>query len=494
MFTEITPEQAGISSRSVSRFLQKLEQRGLYTHSVLLARGSRIFCEGYWAPYTADSLNRLYSQTKSFEGIAICLLADEGKLGLDDRIVDHFPEKIHCEIPAHLAHQTIRHMLTMQTSRPDDITWFVDKSAVDRTEFYLNNGSFDREPGLIWSYDSSGSQVLASLVEKLTGMRLLDYLKEKLFNAMGTFTTARILKTRNGDSWGDSAMLCTLRDVASFGWLLMNGGKYGDTQLIPEAIVKEATAAHVDNDHTGFTQGFYGHGYGYQIWRYMDGFAFVGMGGQLTVAFPERDLLFSVTGDNQGLPSAYPMILACLQDFILDALQNAPLPEDPEAYAQLQARLSSLHLKHIPGHTESPYQKQLQGVRYVCEENRMGITEFSFRFDSPDTGVFCYRNEQGYKELPFGLGKNVFGKFPQWGYSDEYGGLSGGEDFFYNCAASAAWREAQKLVLKVQIIDKYLGNFFAIFSFRDDTACVYISKTAEDFLSEYYGWINAKAE
>ena len=113
MFTEITPEQAGISSRSVAKFIQKMEQRGLYNHSVLLARGDRIFCEGYWAPYNADSLNRLYSQTKSFEGIAICLLADEGKLSLDDRIVDHFPEKIHREIPAHLSRQTIRHMLNM---------------------------------------------------------------------------------------------------------------------------------------------------------------------------------------------------------------------------------------------------------------------------------------------------------------------------------------------------------------------------------------------
>lgn len=493
MFTEITPEQAGISSRSVAKFIQKMEQRGLYNHSVLLARGDRIFCEGYWAPYNADSLNRLYSQTKSFEGIAICLLADEGKLSLDDRIVDHFPEKIHREIPAHLSRQTIRHMLNMQTCLTDP-AWFADKSAVDRTEYYLNKIPPFRNPGLVWQYDSAGSQVLTSLVEKLSGMRLLDYLKEKLFNAMGTFSTARILKTRNGDSWGDSALLCTLRDVASFGWLLMNGGKYGDTQLIPEALVQEAIAKQVDCDETGFGEAFHADGYGYQIWHFLDGFAFVGMGGQLTVAFPQRDLLFSITGDNQGYPGAYSLILACLQDFILDELQDSPLPENPEAFAELQSLLSSLQLKHIPGPTESAYQNTLNGVRYICEENRMDISEFSFRFDSEDTGVFCYRNAQGYKELPFGLGKNVFGKFPQWGYSDEYGGLSGGDDFFYDCAASAAWREEQKLVLKVQIIDKYLGNFFAIFSFRDGDACVHISKTAEDFLHEYYGWINAKAE
>ena len=493
MFTEITPEQAGISSRCVSKFIQKLEQRGLYTHSLLLAKGDQIFCESYWAPYNKDSLHRLYSQTKSFEGIGICLLAAEGKLNLDDPIVDYFPEKIRCEIPDYLSRQTIRHMLNMQTSITDP-AWFADKSIIDRTAHYLNNFSPFRNPGLVWQYDSSGSQVLASLVEKLSGMPMLDYLKEKLFNHLGTFTTATMLKTRNDDSWGDSAMLCTLRDVASFGLLLMKGGSYQGQQLIPEALVKEATAKLVDNDINGFGDGFHADGYGFQIWHYRDGFAFVGMGGQLTICFPERDLLFSITGDNQGYGGAYSLILSCLQDFILDELQDAPLPEDPEGYAALRSLTASMQLKHIPGPIASPYMDTLHGVRYVCEENRTGITEFTFRFDSPDTGVFCYRNEQGYKELPFGLGKNVFGKFPQWGYSDLHGGLPGGTDFYYDCAASASWRETQKLVLKVQIIDRYLGNFFAIFSFRDDIACVYLSKTAEDFLDEYYGWINAKAQ
>ncbi len=493
MFTEITPEQAGISSRAVVKFIQKLEQRGLYTHSVLLARGNRIFCEGYWPPYDRNSLNRLYSETKSFEGIAVCLLSADGKLTLDDKIADHFPEKLTRELPPYLAGQTIRHMLNMQTSGTSP-SWFADKSVTDRTAHYLNYSSAYRASGLVWEYDSLGSQVLSALVEKLSGMPLLDYLKEKLFNTMGTFQTATMLKTRSEDTWGDSAMLCTLRDVASFGWLLMNGGRFEGKQLIPESLVWEATSPLVDNYETGFAEGFRGHGYGYQIWRYLDGFAFVGMGGQLTVAFPERELLFSITSDNQGYASAYSLILACLQDFILDELQSTPLPEDPEGFSQLQKLLSSLNLKHIPGPTQSAYRDAINGVRYICDENPMGITEFSFRFDAPETGVFCYRNAQGYKELPFGLGKNVFGKFPQAGYSDLHGGLSGGDDFYYDCAASAAWREERKLVLKVQIIDKYLGNFFAIFSFRDDIACVRLTKTAEDFLDEYHGWINARAQ
>ena len=157
MFTSITPEQAGISSRAVEKFIKKLEQRGLYTHGLLLARGNQIFCESYWAPYNADSLNRMYSQTKSFEAIAICLLAAEGKLHLDDRIADHFPEKLSRELPPFLAEQTIRQMLTMQTTGVPPL-WFTDETAIDRTEHYLRSVAGSRAPGLIWEYDSAGSR------------------------------------------------------------------------------------------------------------------------------------------------------------------------------------------------------------------------------------------------------------------------------------------------------------------------------------------------
>ena len=80
MFNTITPEQAGISSKAVTRFIHKLEERGLYTHGMLMMRGDDIFAEAYWVPYHKDSIHRMYSQTKSFVGIAIGLLLEEGKL------------------------------------------------------------------------------------------------------------------------------------------------------------------------------------------------------------------------------------------------------------------------------------------------------------------------------------------------------------------------------------------------------------------------------
>ena len=138
---------------------------------------------------------------------------------------------------------------------------------------------------------------------------------------------------------------------------------------------------------------------------------------------------------------------------------------------------------------------EISGKTYVCEENPMGIREFSLEFYPDGTGAFCYVNAQGEKKLPFGMSKNVFGKFPQAGYSDLHVGVTGPEGYYYDCAASAAWVEPKKLNLRVQIIDKYFGNLAMVFGFRDEkTVSVRMTRKAEAFLHRYEGIANATAQ
>lgn len=495
MFKTVTPEQAGISSRAVSKFLRKLEERGEYMHGVLMMRGEHIFSECYWAPYHRDSIHRMYSQTKSFVGIAVGLLEEEGKIRLDEPLASYFPEKIRGQLHPWLASQTIRQTLLMETTGRNP-SFFLDETAVDRTEHYFRTKEVTHPAGAFWQYDSPGSQVLSSLVEKLTGKTLLAYLKEKLFNHMGTFQTAKMLKTRNDDTFGDSSMICTLRDMASFGRLLMQGGVYGGKRLMNEGYIREATSKLVENDENGYFQNFHV-GYGYQIWQApRGGFAFVGMGSQMTICLPQYDFLFACTADDQGhvgSSAEITLILTALYDFIVDELKEHPLPADEVAYDQYLRDSRNLQLKHLPGSAYSPFGETVDGVTYLCEKNHAGITEFSLHFGEDQTGQFRYSNAQGEKVLPFGLGKNVFGKFPQLGYATDHAGVPTTDGSMYDCAASAAWREEQKLVLKVQIIDDYIGNFVAIFCFRENRCTVRMVKHAEAFLNEYSGIINATA-
>lgn len=487
MFSKITPEQAGISSRNVAKFINTLEKRGLNTHGVLLMRGNNIFAEYYWEPFNKDFCHRMYSQTKSYVAIAIGLLQEDGKLSIYDKMADYFPEKTNKEIPQYVKELTIREMLTMTTAG-HPTNWF-NVTEPDRTKNYLETNDSTRPSGTIWEYDSAGSQVLSSLVEKLSGMPLLDYLKEKLFNKMGTFKTAEILKTRNGDSWGDSALLCTLRDMASFGRLLMNGGVWQDERLMNEAYIREATSAVVCNDDTGFIDCF-AHGYGYQIWKTeQDGFAFNGMGCQLTICLPKKDLIFVITSDNQGYPASKDVIVNAFFDCIADTA-GEPLPEDKAAEVELKETTKDLKLSVVRGIYENPFSAEISGKKYICEANPMGITEFSFTFGG-DEVAFNYTNAQGEKEIKIGIGKNIFGKFPQLGYSNDFGGMRTTDGFMYNCAASGAWREEKKFLFRVAIIDRYFGNFLCIVSFKENYCVLKMVKTAEDLLEEYNGTLVA---
>lgn len=485
MFERITPEQAGISSKSVSQYIDMLERRGMNTHGLLMMKGNKIFAECYWTPFHQDYCHRMYSQTKSFVGIAIGLLLEDGKLKLDDKICEYFPEKIDGELPWQLREQTIRQMLTMTTVGKCK-SWFRER-AHDRTKIYFEPRASYRPAGTLWEYDSPGSQVLCGLVEKLSGQSLLDFLNERLFSHMGTFQNASILKAPNGDSWGDSAMICTLRDMASFGRLLMQNGCFDGKQLISEVYVKEATSAVVDN-RVNCHENVFSHGYGYQIWRTeQNGFAFNGMGGQYTVCLPDKDLLFSIISDNQGKPESSSVVIGGFMDYIASSMQENALPDNVSEYEKLVGATQKLKLRAVQGKDDSPLREQISGVTYCCDSNALGIKEFTFVFNGIEAGEFHYTNEQGKKVIPFGVNKNVFGKFPQLGYANEYGNVQTTDGHMYDDAVSLCWAEDHRILMQIQIIDKYLGQCSATFSFYEDVVACHFEKYAEHFLDEYEG-------
>ena len=492
MFERITPEEAGVSSERIAQYLSMLRRRHSQMHSVLMMKGDKLFAEYYWAPFNKDFCHRMYSVTKSFTSVAIGLLEEEGKLSLDDKIIDHFPEKLDGEINEWLKKQTIRDMLTMTTAGHCD--WWFGAGDPDRVHLYFNKRALNRPSATLWDYDSAGSQVMATLVEKLSGMSLFDYLNDKIFKHLGTFKTAEILHTPNGDSWGDSAMVCTSRDVMSFGKFCMNLGEWDGKRLMNAEYLKAATAKQVDNTESAHLEAFK-YGYGYQFWRTeQNGFALVGMGHQFIICLPEKDIVFVCTADGQGNQSMLENIVNGFFDIVYSNIEDKPLPKNETAERILAEETRDLKLFAVEGLEDSPMRKELDGAVYECAENPMGWTKFSLRFNDATSGELHYTNAQGDKVLPFGVNHNVFGKFPQLGYSDEHGGTESTDGFMYDDAVSLAWRDDNKLIVDVKIIDKYLGTASFFFGFNGEYAAAHFTKAAEAFLGEYDGDLSAKVK
>lgn len=486
MFTYAKPEEAGISSENIRQYIDILETSGLSTHNVIIAKGDKIVYESYWAPFHKDFLHRMYSVTKSFVAIAIGFLIQDGKLSLDDRIVDKFPADITEGANENMKKQTIRNMLMMSTGFPaGNGNWFARKPD-DRVKDYFSHGEgYSKIPGSFFEYDSHGSFVLGAMVERISGMEFIDYLRLKLFDKIGVSKEAFCLKCPGGYAWGDSALLCTATDLLKVAKFTMNLGSWEGEQILDADYLREATSnlipTHWDNNRPS------NFGYGYLIWRQQqNSFFFNGMGCQFAVCVPDKDMILIYNGDNQGMPSAKTIIIDNFYNVIVNNTSDAALPSNDSALKKLTDMSKNLKLMHCKDDTNSPFEKKINGKKFVLDKNQMGIKDVTFTFNG-DEGVMAYTNAQGYKELPFGLGKNIFCKFPQSGYSDMCGSKNT-ENLYYDCASSAEWLADTALYLNVQIIDKYFGRLHMYFSFTDEnTVSVRMTKVAEDFLEEYQG-------
>ena len=484
-----TPEQSGISSRHVLAFYKELDECNLSTHAVILSRGNSFFSECYYAPFHKDFLHRMYSTSKSFVSIAVGFCEQDGLLSLDDPLSKFFPES---EPNGHTP--TIRECLQMRTRKESGyggVSWFTAKPE-DRADFYFT-GPVRKFPGTLYLYDSAVSFMLDAVVERVTGKPFMEYLKEKVFNEIGFSKDAYCLKCPGGHSWGDSGILCTARDLWLFARFVLNGGTWDGKRYLNEEYIKKATDTHVPNNNYGFRNLHGSEGYGYQFWGAAEGcFATKGMGNQISLCDPKHDFVFVINSDNQGNEFAYYQIYRALYSHIIHNL-GEPLPEDPQALAELNEYLASRKLFCLDKAKDSPMAEKISGKTFTCQENTAGIRWFRLDLNGNE-GTFTYENATGEKVMPFGFGHNVFEKFPEEGYSDEVGSVScpGNK---YDAAFSADWPDVDVLRIRVQIVDKYFGNLAILFGFRDENqVTVRMEKAAEDFLKEYKAIIMATAQ
>ena len=491
-----TPAECGISSANIEKFIRDLEDKHLFTHNVLLAKGDDVFFEKYWAPFDEKFIHRQYSVTKSITALAVGFAVQDGLVDLDAPISRYFPEEAaaaKCEL---LKKQTVREMLSMRTSLVPEKWLFHWKSGkhTDRVQFYFENSTVDnkRNSGTIYNYDSSGSFVLCAMVEKVTGMSLIEYMRKKCFDKIGVSPEADCLICPGGYSWADSGLLCTARDLYLMARFTMNMGKWNGEQLLNEDFVRAATSKLTDNNPNLIYE-FNTFGYGYLIWRtYDNSFFFNGMGGQLAVCVPDKDIILIYNADNQNnnLVSKKNVIDSFFKH-IIRAEQNTE--NEAQDAASLAEYTRDLKLGTVVGANSSPMAEKISGKTFRLDPNPMHIKWIRITFTG-DEGRLDYENATGEKSITFGMGDNVFGIFPEEGYSDRVGGVRVPGNF-YKTANGAAWVEDGKLGIAVQAIDKYMGRLHIQLGFKDEnTVGIKMSPFAEYFFEEYDGYAAGYAE
>ena len=330
-----SPEAEGISSAAVLGFVSAADKIDTL-HSFMILRHGKVIAEGWWKPESAGKPHILWSLSKSFTSTAIGLLIEEGKLKLDDPVLKFFAAEAPDNPSESLKAMTVKHLLTMSCGHEKESPWREPGLSVKN---FLAH-PVPHKPGTYFQYSTAGTYMLSAILTRVSGRTVLEYLKPRLFKPMGIVDPVWDTSAE-GYSLGGYGLYLRTEDIAKFGQLYLQKGKWNDRQLIPEKWVEQAGSKQIENSKSGHAKigNDWTQGYGFQFWKSQHG-AYRGDGkdGQLCVVMPEQDMVIAVTAKTGAMQAE----LDAIWENLLPAVKSEALPEDAAAAQDLREAVGKL--------------------------------------------------------------------------------------------------------------------------------------------------------
>lgn len=197
-FDPLSPQRAAYYTAEIENFYNKYYNTKGFNGAILVAKDGQILFEkykGFSNFITRDTINEhtpfhLASISKTFTGMAVLKLWENGKISLDDSVQKFFPQ-----FPYHKI--TVKMLLSHRSGLPNylyfmDSLW--DKHKKMTNEDVLNamvqhRPRMNSVPGTHFEYCNTNFMLLALIVEKITGEYFPDYMKEHVFTPLGMTDT-----------------------------------------------------------------------------------------------------------------------------------------------------------------------------------------------------------------------------------------------------------------------------------------------------------------
>ncbi|MGW4673313.1 serine hydrolase domain-containing protein [Streptomyces sp. NPDC004324] len=345
-----TPAAQGVDSAGVLAFLDAVEAApDIEPHSLMILRHGHVVASGWWAPYTPDRVHLLYSLSKSFTSTAAGFAVTEGLVRLDDPVISYFPE-FEAEItdPRSRA-MLVRHVASMASGHLGET--LEEASRLDRKE--LVRGFLlvppDREPGTVFAYNQPATYTLASIVQRVTGQSLTEYLRPRLLDPLGIGETAW-LQRPPGRDLGFSGLHAATDAIARLGQFYLQDGVWNGERLLPSSWIAEATREQIPtvDASAGDSGSDWERGYGFQFWRGRHGYRGDGAFGQFCVVLPDHDVVIATTAATVQMQA----LLGLMWRHLLPAF--GPRPLAGTADEGLRRRLAALTLPPVEASAGPP--------------------------------------------------------------------------------------------------------------------------------------------
>ncbi len=316
-------------------------------HSVLILRNNKLVYEKYFPgidvtrgvgfagfkTHHRDSLHDLRSVTKSVIGALILIAHAQGKIkSLNQRVFDFFPEYANNDTGMK-RNLTVQHLLNMTAGLEwDEEISYTDprnseirmNNAPHAVEFVLSQKLIDA-PGKKFNYSGGCTQVLTAIIEKATGMAVDKFSFQYLLTPLGVDKYAWA-KNKDGSFSAASGLRMRSRDMAKFGLLFMNNGKWNGKQIIPSHLAAQSLKSQITIPYADSIVPFVG--YSNQFWIFKqnikgelgDYVQCQGNGGQLIQIDNKNNLVLIVTAGNYDQRKRIKSSFDIFPDFVYPAV------------------------------------------------------------------------------------------------------------------------------------------------------------------------------
>ena len=440
----------------------------------IIKDGELIYTKGYGVanleyeiPITENSVFRIASISKQFTAACIILLAEQGKLSLDDKLSDFYPE-----FPDYATSITIRHLLN-HTSGIRDYLGLAELKGLDDNDYYedfdvmewlINQNNLNFIPGDEYLYSNSGYWLLGQTVNKVSGTDMAEFAKSELFDPLGMENThfhndhTKIVENRtsgyvpdknggyqismtNLNMIGDGGIFTTINDIKKW------DDAYYDYSILSEEFWAMMTQKGILNNGDTLS---YASGLRIETYKGLKtiahGGAFVGFRTSF-VRFPEQKfsvVIFSNRSDAN--PSKMSMEVA--EIFLIDKLIHRKLDSDNDEILK-ESDTIEFSKEQITGYYELDSTSYEVIVKIGINNDSLIVTQQwddSSYYISKVIGN-TYRTQPGGSNITF-----IFSNIKD-GFVKKFKGIHNGINYYYHRRKSF---EHSKINLK-----EYSGNYYS---------------------------------
>src|SRR6185437_2585325 len=291
---------------TIKEMLQKT-----YTDGFIVLKDGKVSAEQYFNGMTPDSPHLLMSMTKSVVGTLTGILVAQGKIRVDARVTDYVPELKGTVYDDATVRQALD--MTVAARLPPDpykaidqaAGWITpDASSAHGLHAFLKTLTLKNGPhGRKFLYLDPSPQVISWIIERVTHEDFSTVLQEQIWSKLGTEHDGYVLLDHYQEAYTTPGINFTLRDMARFGQMMVQGGEYNGQRIVPAEWVKDIRgggdprawqAARAEEpphpEMPGYANGSY-RSYWWMADQKCGRYAAIGLGAQLMVVDPIANMV-----------------------------------------------------------------------------------------------------------------------------------------------------------------------------------------------------------